>query len=331
MGHRTVRRDSPSIARTGVTVVVPEADLPEECLPAAGVVFNGTGEMTGFHQVNEWGALETPVALTGTAALPVVLQGLSDYMFKICPSLGVTREPCLGVVAECDDMWLSDARHPALEPDHVAEAIAAARDDQAEWGAVGAGTGMVSFGFKGGVGSSSRRVELDREAYHLGTLCLVNFGRAGDLVVAGRAVGHLPGEVVRDAGQANPPAGSLVVILATDAPLGHPQLRRVAQRAALGMARVGSMGGHGSGDLFLALSTVGFRDDRDAPWHLQPTLRNDLLDRFFRAAVEAPEEGILDALFQAETERGWRQRTVLRLPVDEVRRRVTDSSRPKAG
>jgi D-aminopeptidase len=331
VGHCTLRRDSPSVARTGVTVVVPDADLPEKCLPAAGVVFNGTGEMTGFHQVNEWGALETPVALTGTAALPTVLQGLSDHMFKSCPALGVTREPCLGVVAECDDMWLSDTRHPQLEPHHVAEAIAAARDDQTEWGAVGAGTGMVSFGFKGGIGSSSRRVELDREAYHLGTICLVNFGRAGDLIVAGRAVGHLPGEVVRDADQAVPPAGSLVVILATDAPLGHSQLRRVAQRAALGMARVGSQGSHGSGDLFLALSTVGFRDDREAAWHLQPTLRNDLLDRFFRAAVEATEEGILDGLFQAQTERGLRQRTVLRLPEDEVRRRVVGASQAQAG
>lgn len=323
VGHRTVRHDSPFIARTGVTVVVPKADLPEECLPAAGVVFNGTGEMTGFHQVNEWGAVETPVALTGTAAVPTVLQGLSDYMFSICPALGVSREPCLGVVAECDDMWLSDTRHPPLQPQHVAEAISDARDDQTEWGAVGAGTGMVSFGFKGGVGSSSRRVEFHAESYHLGALCLVNFGRPGDLIVGGRAVGHLPGEVVRDAGQVAPPAGSLVVVLATDAPLGHQQLRRVAQRAALGMARVGSRGSHGSGDLFLALSTVGFRDDREEPWYLQPALRNDLMDHFFSAALEATEEGILDALFQAQTERGSRERTVLRLPEEEVRRRVS--------
>ena len=322
VGHLTVRRDHPFSARTGITVVVPSADMPKECLPAAGVVFNGTGEMTGLHQVNEWGALETPVALTGTAALPTVLQGLSDHMFRICPELGVTREPCLGVVAECDDMWLSDTRHPPLEPGHVSEAIAAASEAQGEWGAVGAGTGMVSFEFKGGVGSASRRVEFSSEVYHLGTLCLVNFGRAGDLIVAGRPVGHLPGEVVRDSGLVEPPAGSLVVIVATDAPLGHHQLRRLAQRSALGMARVGSQGAHGSGDLFLALSTVGFRDDRESPWHAQPVLRNDLMDEFFRAAVEATEEGILDALFQASSEHGFAGRTVRKLPEDEVRRRL---------
>jgi D-aminopeptidase len=323
VGHATVTRDQPFVSRTGVTVVVPDADLPQERLAAAAVVFNGTGEMTGFHQVNEWGSLETPVALTGTAAVPAVLQGLSDHMFERCPGLGVSQEPCLPVVAECDDMWLSDTRHPAIGPADVARAIRSASGDQSEWGSVGAGTGMVSFGFKGGVGTSSRRVQIEGETHHLGALCLVNFGQPGDLMVAGHHIGHLPGEVERDRLGAIPPAGSLIVVLATDAPLGHHQLARVARRAALGMARVGSQGSEGSGDIYLAFSTKGTREDRQQPWLLQPVLRQDLLGRFLRAAVEVTEEGILNALFAAEDMVGFRSRTVLALPQEEVRRRTS--------
>ncbi len=323
VGHATVIRDQPFISRTGVTVVVPDADLPRERLPAAAVVFNGTGEMTGFHQVNEWGSLETPVALTGTAAVPTVLQGLSDHMFERCPELGRSREPCLPVVAECDDMWLSDTRHPAIAPADVERAITNASRGQSEWGAVGAGTGMVSFGFKGGVGSASRRLEIDGQVHHLGALCLVNFGQPGDLIVAGHHMGHLPGEVTRDRLGATPPSGSLIVVLATDAPLGHHQLGRVARRAALGMARVGSQGSEGSGDIFLAFSSKGTMEERAQPWHLQPVLREDLLGGFLRAAVEATEEGILNALFAAQGMVGFCSRTVLALPQDEVRRRIS--------
>ncbi len=328
VGHRTFLEDTPFAIRTGVTVVLPEADMPEECLPAAAVVFNGSGEMTGFHQINEWGLLETPIALTGTAAVPTVLQGLSEYMFRQSSALGETREPCLPVVAECDDMWLSDTRHSPLLPAHVGEAIEAARADQREWGAVGAGTGMISFGLKGGIGSASRKLRVAGTTHHLGAMCLVNFGSPGDLVVAGTPLGHLPGEVDRGRATPSPPGGSLIVVLATDAPLGHSQLRRLAQRAALGMARVGSYGSHGSGDLFLAFSTCGVREDEAPPWSAQPMLRSDLLNEFFRAAVEATEEGILNALFHAESQTGFQGRTVVALPHEEVRRRLQLAGRP---
>ncbi len=322
VGHCTIRQDAPAVARTGITVILPDADLPQERLPAAGVVFNGTGEMTGFHQVNEWGQLETPVALTGTAALPMALQGLSEHMFERCAALGRTMAPCLPIVAECNDMWLSNARESPLRPHHVHEAIAAASDGQEAWGSVGAGTGMVSFGFRGGIGSASRLIAVGGETFRLGSVCLVNFGQPGDLVILGRPMGHLPGEVIRRP-QAPPlPDGSLIVVLATDAPLDHLQLRRVAARAALGMARVGSYGRHGSGDLFLAFSTLAVRDDPETPFTLRRALRADLLTDFFRAAVETTEEGILHALLTATDATGFLGRRVAALPQDEVRRRL---------
>ena len=323
VGHCTVRLDEPSVARTGVTVVVPVADLPVERLPAAAVVFNGTGEMTGFHQVNEWGLLETPIALTGTASLPLVLQGLSEHMFGRCAALGRSMAPCLPVVAECNDMWLSDARTYAVAPVHVHEAIADASDRQDLWGSVGAGTGMVSFGFKGGIGSASRLLDIGGERFCLGSVCLVNFGQPGDLAIAGRSLGHLPGEVVRRPHLPPPPDGSLIVVLATDAPLDHLQLRRLAARSALGMARVGSYGRHGSGDLFLAFSTLAQHGDPQDAFPMRRTMRHELLGDVFRAAVETTEEGILHALFAACDETGFLGRKVATLPQDEVRRRLT--------
>jgi len=321
VGHRTLRTDGPCTARTGVTVVLPDAGLPAERLAAAAFVFNGTGEMTGLLQVNEWGALETPVALTGTAALPAVLQGLARHMFERSDALGRTMAPCLPVVAECNDMWLSDARCCPVQPDDALRAIADASAAQAAWGSVGAGTGMVSFGFKGGVGSASRIVSPAGETYALGAVCLVNFGQPGDLVVAGRSVGHLPGEADRRR-HAPPPDGSLVTVLATDAPLDHHALRRIAARAPLAMARVGGYGRHGSGDLFLAFSTVPQRERPDVAWSSRPVLRSDLLNDFFLAAVEATEEAILSALFHATDETGLLGRRILALPEAEVRRRV---------
>lgn len=323
VGHRTIRQETPHVARTGVTVVLPDADLPRERLPAAAVVFNGTGEMTGFHQVNEWGMIETPIALTGTAGVPMAMEGLARHMFARSEDLGRTMAPCLPVVAECNDMYLSDARHCPLRPEHVLEAIAEASDAQASWGDVGAGTGMVSFGLKGGIGSASRCVEIAGRTYHVGALCLVNFGQPGDLTVCGRALGHLPGEVERRRQPVEElPDGSLVVILATDAPLDHLLLRRLARRAALGMARVGSYGRHGSGDLFLAFSAEAVRETDGAPLQTRTVLHTDYINDFFLAAVESTEEGILTALFSAHDADGVYGHTVRAAPLAEVRRRV---------
>lgn len=319
IGHCTIRETEPHVARTGVTVVLPDADLPNERLPAAAAVFNGTGEMTGFHQVNEWGVIETPVALTGTSGVPMAMQGLSEYMLQRSPAIGRTMAPCLPVVAECNDMYLSDARHSPLRPEHVLRAIKNASEYQADWGDVGAGTGMVSFGFKGGVGTASRLVVVEGHAYRLGAVCLVNFGQPGDLTVCGHAMGHLPGEVVRRPPQVALPDGSLIVVLATDAPLDYLQLRRVAQRASLGMARVGSYGRHGSGDIFLAFATGAIRDAEPGHVVMRPVLRTEHINDFFLAAVEATEEGILHALFSAHDADGVNGHAVRALPHDAVR------------
>lgn len=321
VGHVSVVEDEPHVARTGVSVILPDADLPREHLPAAAVVFNGTGEMTGFHQVNEWGAIESPIALTGTAGVPMALQGLVRHLTERCPEVGVTIAPSLPVVAECNDMYLSDARHCPIVPEHVAQAIASARADQPLWGDVGAGTGMVSFGFKGGIGTASRVVQAGDLAFRLGAVCLVNFGQPGDLRVLGRPMGHLPGEVVKGRGSAVLPDGSLIVVLATDAPFEHLELRRIAARAALGMARVGSHGRSGSGDIFLAFST-GRRECDQGAFVARRVLHSDFLNDFFLAAVEATEEGILNALFSSHGQTGVYGHRVEALLPDEVLRHL---------
>jgi D-aminopeptidase len=324
VGHLTRWADEPYVERTGVTVVVPPAEFPEERLPAAVHVFNGTGEMTGVLQVEEWGYLETPIGLTGTRGVGAVWEGVQRYCYRRSQAVGRRQAPALPVVAECNDMFLHDTRGAGIDPEAVADLLAAVPEEQTAWGAVGAGTGMTAFGLKGGVGTASRLVEVGGESFVLGALTLVNFGQPGDLVIAGRAVGHLPGEIER---RTVPPEvlpdGSLVAVLATDAPLDASALRRVARRAPLGMARVGGYGRHYSGDLFLAFSTAGkVRAAVDDPWLREARIRPDAIDPFLRAAVEAVEEAILHALVAAETTSGRLGRVVSALPLAAVRSRL---------
>jgi D-aminopeptidase len=318
VGHVTVIRDEPDppggrgAARTGVTAVVPGPveRLWAEPVPAGVAVLNGAGELTGSLEIAEWGLLTTPVYLTATMSLGRVYDGAVAAAIAADPRIGV-ETVVIPVVGECDDSHLNDARVVQVESDDAGRALAdAASSAGVAEGAVGAGTGMVCFDWKGGIGSSSRMIH---GSHTVGVLVLANFGVRSELRVDGVPVGRL----LAEAPAAGPPtpAGSCIAVVATDAPLGSAQLTRIARRAGLGLARTGSVAHHGSGEIFLALST-GARAARGEP--TPPTLANRELDPLFQATVEATEEAVLNALWRAETTHGREGRVVERLPHDRV-------------
>jgi D-aminopeptidase len=285
--------------RTGVTVIVPRDDVWHEKVPAGSFVLNGTGEMTGLAWVAESGFLEYPIALTSTLNVPRVANGVMSWMIKRYPEIGITDDTLTPVVAECDDSRLNDSQGRHVSEQDVMAALDAALDGPVAEGAVGAGTGMVSYGFKGGIGTSSRRLPKDEGGYTVGVLVNANHGRREDLVVAGVPVGRLyKGEEKASIGA----EGSIIIVIATDAPLDSRQLGRLAKRAALGLARTGSTARHGSGDFMLAFSTGNtiphYPADRTFTMtHLSDAHINPLLS----ATVEAAEEAILNALTMART------------------------------
>jgi D-aminopeptidase len=300
VGHVTVWRDEPDppegrgVGRSGVTAIVPKS-LP---LPAGVAVLNGAGELTGSHEIREWGQLETPVFLTATMAVGRVYDGAVELAVRDNSAVGVD-DVLIPVVGECDDSYLSEARVVQVEAADVARAVDGASGWPFAEGAVGAGTGMSSLGWKGGIGSASR-VAGD---HAVGALVLANFGSGHQLTVAGVPVGrHLPSQ-----GRSNE-AGSCIAVVATDAPLGPLSLERLARRAGLGLARTGSVAHHGSGEIFVAFSTSpGGRD-----------LDGRDLNPLFEAAVEATEEAVLNALWAAPDVTGREGRLERGLPHDEV-------------
>jgi D-aminopeptidase len=316
VGHATVWHDEPFVARTGVTAVVPD-DLAVlfEHPPAAGVaVLNGAGELTGSIQIGEWGALQTPILLTNTMGTGAAYQGAVDAMLAASERVGVD-DVVIPVVGECDDSWLHDARHAAITPDVARRAIDAAVEAPPASGAIGAGTGMVCFGCKGGIGTASRVTRSGT----VGALLLANFGALARLTVAGTIVGpHLEAAGAGHAG-GHEPKGSCIVVLATDAPLSGAQCKRVARRAGLGLARTGSVGHHGSGEIFVAFSTTRRGEGGARGVRVQVTEQSDgALDELFEAAIDATEAAVVDALFAADTVVGRDGHTAPALPVDSV-------------
>jgi len=280
VGHVTVEV-------TGVTAIVPPL-LPA---PAGTAVLNGAGELTGAHEIREWGLLETNVYLTSTHAVGRVYDGAVQVAIAADPRVGVD-DVVIPVVGECDDSWLSDARVPHVQPGDVAKAVTAASLDF-ERGAVGAGAGMSCFGWKGGIGTSSRRAG----DHTVGVLLLTNFGVPEQLRVNGAPTGLVPPDYRKKA------AGSCIGVVATDAPLSPHDLERLARRVGLGLARAGSVAHHGSGEIFVAFSTS---DER--------TMRGRALDGLFQATVDASEEAVLDSLWAAVDTSGRDGRTVYAFP-----------------
>lgn len=319
----------PAVVRTGVTAVLPRVgNLFRNKVRAAAHVINGFGKAVGLWQVRELGEIETPIVLTNTLSVATAAEGVLDYMLAQDREIGVTRGTVNPVVLECNDGYLNDIRGRHVRREHVLEAIALASGGNVERGCVGAGTGMVSFGFKGGIGTASRLIPVDPGAhppfsgnespcYTLGTLVLANYGRPEDLVVRGLPVGrilrerrlawlkqHMPensgGARSLDEHRTRAGDGSVIVILATDAPLGRTGLLRVARRAAAGIARTGSYHATGSGDFVVAFSTAAEVDVPEAA----------TLDNLFAATVDVVETAVLDALFSAHTTVGREGRVV---------------------
>jgi D-aminopeptidase len=299
VGHVTL---SEGPIRTGVTAVIPHAgNLFREKVRGAIHVINGFGKATGIAQIQELGTIETPIVLTNTLSVGVAWDALCGYMLARTPEIGDTAGTVNPVVAECNDGHLNDIRGRHVRAEHVLEALEKASCGPVQEGAVGAGTGMSCLEFKGGIGTSSRKLEGAVSDRHLGVLALSNFG--GDLMVSGVQVGTRLAEIRKD-----PPAppGSIIMVVATDAPLSDRQLGRVARRCQGGLARVGSVFSSGSGDFALAFSTKNkVPHDSESPFEAleEPFIRDDSpeMASLFRASVEATEEAILNSLFAAET------------------------------
>ena len=311
VGHVTVWRDEPDppsgrgVARTGVTAIVPGPGgaVLDPPLAAAIAVLNGAGELTGSLQISECGLVETPVYLTSTMAVGRVYDGAVGAECKASPAIGVDRV-VIPVVGECDDSWLNDARTVKVDAEDVARAISAAAPGPVAEGCIGAGAGMVALDWKAGIGTSSRL--LPATGATLGVLVLANFGSAADLRVGGVPLGDVLGSGVET--PPPPPGGSCIAVVATDAPLGSHNLARVARRCGLGLARMGSVAHHGSGEIFLAIST--------APQRIH--VGNEALNEIFAATVDATEEAVLNALWAAVDTVGREGRVVQALPHDAV-------------
>ncbi|MBK7082837.1 MAG: P1 family peptidase [Betaproteobacteria bacterium] len=302
VGHRTIATGP---LQTGVTVVRPHlADPFLQKLPAAAVVINGFGKSVGLLQLNELGVLETPIALTNTFAVGTVATAQIRSAIAANPGIARTTTSVNPLVFECSDAWLSDMQALAVTEDDYAAALAAAAVDF-ERGSVGAGRGMSCFGLKGGIGTASRRLDSDRRSGIIGALVLANFGRLESLTIAGRRIG--PALAARLEGAApQRDQGSVIVVLAIDAPLDHRQLRRVAMRGAAGIARTGSYYGHGSGDIVVAFSTAERIPHVAVGTVLsRRCLVEAELETLFRAAADVTEQAILDALFSATTVTGF--------------------------
>ncbi|MFM2105036.1 MAG: hypothetical protein RL338_68 [Chloroflexota bacterium] len=338
VGHATlVEGDGPLAVgrgpvRTGVTVVLPHAgNVWTEAVFAAPHRLNGNGEMTGLEWIREAGLLASPIAITNTHSVGVVRDALLADRLRRRPDDEVAWG--LPVVAETWDGRLNDINGFHVRPEHVTAALDAARPGPVEEGSVGGGTGMVSFGFKAGIGTASRRVELGGEPFLLGVLVQANFGRRPRFSVAGVPVGRaipesvvpLPSTDVPATPPGSPPidgAGSVIVIVATDAPLLPGQCERLAQRAALGIGRTGGAGETSSGDLMLAFSTGNGPFAAPAYGTVTPpttSLRmvvDHHLDPLFHATVEATEEAVLNSLLAAPTMTGRDGVTAHALPVE---------------
>jgi D-aminopeptidase len=257
--------------------------------------------MTGFHAVREWGTIDTPVYLTSTMAVGRIYDGAVAAAVQADASIGVD-EFVIPVVAECDDGWLSESRVVQVEAEDAGRALAAAEPGAVAEGAVGAGSGMIAFGYKAGIGTASRG--LSELGGTLGVLVLANFGVRRELVVDGVQVGSILGGV----GAREKPAGSCIAVAATDLPLGTHELTRIARRCGLGLARTGSVAYHGSGEIFLAFA-VGAEPQ---------TMKPRALNQLFAATVETTEEAVLNALWAAPEVMGREGRIAPALPHDAV-------------
>lgn len=316
VGHITlIKGDS---VRTGVTAIFPHGgNVFQEKVPAAVYVGNGFGKLTGSTQVVELGNLETPVILTNTLSVPVAMESLIEFTLNKEGNEDVRSVNA--VVGETNDGYLNNIRGRFITRENVMAALETAEEGPVEEGNVGAGTGTIAFGFKGGIGTSSRKLPENMGGYTVGVLVQTNFG--GVLQVAGVPVGIELGKFSFSDKLLNNADGSCMVVVATDAPLESRNLERLAKRAFMGLAKTGGIASNGSGDYVIAFSTaegVRIPHNLNADLLSHEVVPNDLMSPIFMAAIEATEEAILNSLFMAETMTGFQGRKIEALPVKKV-------------
>ncbi len=313
VGHSTIIADTPRVARTGVTVIFPRAEpIWEYHTPAGFHVLNGNGDFTGTHWIEESGLLTSLIAITNTHQVGMV----RDEIVRYSVENGV-REWVMPLVGETYDGWLNDISAFHVQPHHVREAIANASSGAVPEGNVGGGTGMICYDFKGGIGTSSRIASTSNGDYVVGALVQANHGDRHLLRADGVSIGRaIPYEHTPSAWDEPQRPGSIIVIIATNAPLIPTQCKRLAQRATIGLARSGGNGHNGSGDLFLAFATGNHVPAHGSDMCHLTMLPHRQMDYLFDAAAEAVEEAIINAMTAAETTVGYNGRTAPALPLD---------------
>lgn len=314
VGHFTlIAGDS---IRTGVTAILPhEGNIFQEKVPAAIYIGNGFGKLAGYTQVKELGNLETPIILTNTLSVPSAVNAVIGYTLE--QKDNETVRSVNAVVGETNDGYLNDIRGRHITESHVLQALNSAESQAVKEGNIGAGTGTVCFGYKGGIGTSSRVIPEKSGGYTVGVLVQSNFG--GVLKIAGVDVGKKLGQY-SDSFKYSPD-GSCMIVVMTDAPLNSRNLERLAKRAMLGLARTGGIASNGSGDYVIAVSTaaesrISYQSEDSI--HTAPVLRNEAMTPLFLGVIEATEEAILNSLFAAETITGRNGHTIKALPKKEV-------------
>ncbi|HYL59878.1 MAG TPA: P1 family peptidase [Candidatus Acidoferrales bacterium] len=320
VGHATLIRGSGRLVvgrgpvRTGVTAILPRGRRDGSPVFAGYFALNGNGEMTGTAWVEESGQLTSPILITNTHSVGVVRDAVIQWQLR----RREMRQPwALPVVAETYDGLLNDIDGFHVRAKHAWAALDDARTGRVAEGCVGGGTGMIGYGWKGGIGTASRRVDRKSGGYTVGVMVQLNCGRPRELVIAGVPIGH----ELRPSHDpfASQELGSIILVAATDAPLMPHQLKRIARRLTMGLARTGSVSGNGSGDLFIAFSTANPASGTRADVETVKILRNSRMDPLFAAAVQATEEAIVNALVAAKTMTGVNGYRVEALPHDRLR------------
>ncbi|NHK31573.1 MAG: P1 family peptidase [Asgard group archaeon] len=302
--------------RTGVTIIIPhEGNIYREKVRASSFILNGYGKTTGLVQVEELGTIESYIGLTNTLNIPLVTDALIDYHLEENPDIGISTSSINVVVGECNDGYLNDIQGRHVKKEHVLEAIDNASVDVDE-GCVGAGTGMVTYGYKGGIGTSSRIIKTDNGYFVIGVLVLANFGHRNDLTIAGKKI-HQKDEAIKQ----KKDHGSVMVIIATNAPLNSRQLFRITKRAPMGLARTGSFASWGSGDIMIAFSTANKINHNEKDELFDMTIVNEtskLFNGLLKATVEATEEAVLNALCKAITMKGRDDHIIEAFPYEKI-------------
>lgn len=326
VGHSTIIQGSGKLVqkkgpiRTGVTAILPNGgNVYLNRVVGGGFVLNGAGEVSGLTQVMEWGLIETPILLTNSFSVGTCSEALVQYMTEQYPKMGTTHDVVLPLVGECDDSWLNDISGRHVREKHVFEAIKNARSGFIEEGCVGGGTGMITCDFKSGIGTSSRKLPRIHGGYMVGVLVMSNFGHMPDLRVDGIPVGRILSPRYEDTIKRQKTYGSIIAVLATNAPLLPHQINRLCKRVGLGIGRVGSYAAHGSGEIILGFSTAN-KVPREGKKHLyrMDILMDEAMDPLYQAVIEATEESVLNSLCMATDMVGGNDHFCPAIPLDAL-------------